>query len=242
MTKNLNGSKFALTRWTLVERTRGASPEAKAAMRELCEAYYAPVVAFVRREGYPGDCARDLTHEFFVRLLDADSIGGADRNCGRFRSYLLGAVKHFLMNQKRESAREKRDGGVGHVAIGPGTDTSPGIDPADGRSPSPDAMFDREWALVIIDRALAALEAEYGAAGDGEQFAALKPWISPAGPLQAQTETASQLKMSEGALKVAIHRLRKRFRELVRADIAQTLDDPAELDSEMQHLVEALAG
>jgi DNA-directed RNA polymerase specialized sigma24 family protein len=241
MTTNPNGSKFALTRWTLVERTRGSSPEAKAAMRELCEAYYAPVVAFVRREGYSGDLARDMAHEFFARFLSADSIGGADRGCGRFRSYLLGAVKHFLMNQKREAASEKRGGGVAHIAIGSGMDTSSDTDVADSRAISPDAMFDREWALVIIHRALAALEAEYAAAGNGEQFATLAPWISPAGPSQSQSETAARLTMSEGALKVTIHRLRKRFRELVRADVAQTLDDPAELDSEMQHLITALA-
>ena len=236
-----DGANFALTRWTLVERTHGSSPEAKAAMRELCEAYYAPVVAFVRREGHPDDSARDLAHEFFARLLSADSLGSAEPARGRFRNYLLGAVKHFLMNKRREANSEKRGGGLEHVAIGPGTDTSPGVDVAHSRSLPPDAIFDREWALAIIDRALVALEQEYDSAGNGAQFALLKPWLSPAAAPPAQSDVAGEMNVSAGAMKVSIHRLRHRFRELVRADIAQTLDDPDELDSEMQHLVSALS-
>jgi RNA polymerase sigma-70 factor (ECF subfamily) len=235
-----NGS-FALTRWTLVERTRGNSPEAKAALRELCEAYYAPVVTFIRREGQADDSARDLAHEFFAKILSGDSLGSAEPARGRFRSYLLGAVKHFLMNQRRNTTREKRGGDVNHLTIGPGTHTSPGIDVADNRALPPDAIFDREWALAIIERALIALEQECVSAGHAAQFAALKPWLSSAGAPQSQAQTAADLSLTEGAVKVAIHRLRRRFRELVRSDIAQTLDDPADLDAEMQHLVEALA-
>jgi RNA polymerase sigma-70 factor (ECF subfamily) len=234
-------SGFALTRWTLVERTRGDSPEARAALRELCEAYYAPVVAFLRFEGRCDDSARELTHEFFARLLSSESIGNAQPDSGRFRSYLLGAVKHFVINKRREAAAAKRGGSAVHISIGSESHTSPCIEVIDSHAMPPDAMFDREWALAIIDRSLLRLETEWTFAGREAQFAALKPWISPGGTAQSQSAVAAALKMPEGAVKVAIHRLRRRFRELVRADIAQTLNDPADLDAEMQNLVAALA-
>jgi len=241
MSNSSNGSGFALTRWTLVAKSRGDSPEAKAALRELCDAYYAPVVAFLRREGNDDDAARELAHEFFAKLLSSDSIGSAERSRGRFRSYLLGSVKHFLMNQRRDSMREKRGGGVVHVPIDSRSDTSQGIEVADNRVLPADAIFDREWALAIIDRALVSLEIEFTSTGNASSFEVLKPWISSAGASQSQADAAAALGMTEGALKVAIHRLRQRFRELVRRDIAHTLDDPADLDAEMQHLVAALA-
>ncbi len=241
MNDESNASRFALTRWTLVERTRGNTPEAKAALRELCEAYYAPVVAFLRREGHHEDSARDLAHEFFAKILSGDSLGSAEPARGRFRSYLLGALKHFLINQRRDAMREKRGGAAKHVAIGPGTDTSPGLDVADNRALPPDAIFDREWALAIIERALVQLEQECVAAGDAAQFAALKPWLSPVAPAHSQAQIAEQLGTTENALKVAIHRLRRRFRELVREQISQTLNRPEDLDEEMRHLIDALA-
>jgi DNA-directed RNA polymerase specialized sigma24 family protein len=236
-----NASGFATTRWTLVARTHGNSPEAKAAIRELCDSYYGPVVAFIRREEHGEDSARELAHEFFARLLSGDSLANADQAHGRFRNYLLGAVKHFLINKRRESKREKRGGGAVPLSISPGTDTSPGIDVEDSRALPADAIFDREWAVAIIERAMMTLERESTSAGNFKQFSRLKPWISPAGATQSQAQTAIDLDMTEGGVKVAIHRLRRRFRELVRSDIAQTLDDPTDLDAEMKYLVDALA-
>lgn len=233
---------FHTTCWTLVRNSRGGTPEARQALSELCAAYYAPVVAFLRREGREDDAARELAHGFFAMVLAEDSLGGAERNRGRFRSYLLGAVKNFLTNRRRNAAREKRGGGAEHVALGEGTDTSPGVDVADAAALPPDAAFDREWALAIVERALASLQREQEEAGQATQFAALKSWLTPAGATQSQADAAAQAGISEGALKVAIHRLRRRFRELVRKEVAQTLYDPAELDDEMRHLVAALAG
>ena len=138
--------------------------------------------------------------------------------------------------------REKRGGGAEHVAFDSGTDTSPGVDVADASALAPDAAFDREWALAIVERALALLQRESDTAGQSAHFAALKPWLTPAGSPAPQSEVATHLGLSEGAVKVAIHRLRRRFREIVRAEVAQTLHDPAELDDEMRHLVAALAG
>ena len=230
---------FHTTRWTLVREARGASPEARQALSELCAGCYAPVVAFLRREGRTEDAARELAHEFFAKVLADDALGEVERGRGRFRSYLLGAVKHFLANKRRDAAREKRGGGAEHVALGAGTDTSPGVDVPAADGLAPEAVFDREWALAIVERALTFLENE---SADRAHFVALKPWLTPAASPALQAEAAAALGLGEGALKVAIHRLRRRFRKIVRAEIAQTLHDPADLDDEMRHLVAALAG
>ena len=241
MTGKSDASGFHTTRWTLVRHARGASPEARQALSDLCAAYYAPVVAFLRREGRDEDAARELAHEFFAKVLAAEALGEVERGRGRFRSYLLGAVKHFLANRRRDAAREKRGGGAEHVAFGEGTDTSPGVDVTDATALPPDSTFDRAWALATVERALVLLEGESEEAGQTAHFTALKPWLTPAASPASQTAAAARLGLSEGAVKVAIHRLRRRFREIVRAEVAQTLHDPAELDDEMRHLVDALA-
>jgi RNA polymerase sigma-70 factor (ECF subfamily) len=232
---------FALTRWTLVERTRGNSPEARAALSELCTAYYGPVVAFLRRQVHADDAATDLAHEFFARLLEGGALAAVDRQQGRFRNYLLGAVKHFLLNERRDAGREKRGGGRECISLSAGTDTSPGIDVADQKAMPSDAFFDRQWALAIIERALGVLQQESEADHTVDQFAVLKPWLSIAGAPQSQAEAADQLGITENALKVAIHRLRKRFRQIVRLEVSQTLNNPAELEEEMRYLIDALA-
>ena len=231
---------FMSTRWTLVLRANASSPEGKAALSDLCEAYYQPVFVFLRRIGFDADTARDHAHSFFTHLLQR-GFPGPDPDRGRFRSYLLGAVKHFLANRRRDAAREKRGGGAEHVAFGEGTDTSPGVDVTDATALPPDSTFDRAWALATVERALVLLEGESEEAGQTAHFTTLKPWLTPAASPASQADTAAQLGLSEGAVKVAIHRLRRRFREIVRAEVAQTLHDPAELDDEMRHLVDALA-
>jgi len=159
---------------------------------------------------------------------------------GRFRSYLLGALKHFVANQRARQQREKRGGMVEHVSIGGTSDTEEPIAiPASGTNL--DAWFDREWALNLVERGLARLENEAKADGRLSQFEALKPWLTLNQTPASQVEAAHQLGLSEGALKVAVHRLRRRFRELVRVEIAQTLDRPDDIDAEMRHLVDALA-
>jgi len=231
-------SAFLTTRWTLVRNAHGDTPEAREALRELCANCYSPVVAFLHREGRDEESARELAHEFFARVLAGDAFGEAELGRGRFRSYLLGAVKHFLMNHRRDATREKRGGGREHTTLDEGTDTSPGAQIVDRAALPPDAAFDRAWALTMIARALTSLEQE---SGDPARFAALKPWLTPSARPAPQSATAAQLDMSEEALKVAIHRLRKRFRSLVRAEVSHTLHDPADLDDEMRHLVAALA-
>jgi RNA polymerase sigma factor (sigma-70 family) len=232
---------FAPTRWTLVLRARGESVEARGALSELCEAYYQPVFRFLRREGREEDAARELTQEFFARLLAGGGFGAADPRRGRFRSYLLGAVKHFLANQRDHDQRQKRGGGIAPESLDALTDTETTLQVADHASAPDDTLFDREWALAVMDRALQLLAAEFTGADKAEQFTALKPWLAGDAATLPQAEAAARLGLSESAIKVAIHRLRKRFREVIRAEIAQTMENPSEVDAELRYLVEVLA-
>lgn len=236
-----DSGSFAPTRWTLIERTRGASPEAKQALSELCGAYYPSVVAFLHRGGCEEDAAREQAHEFFAHLLARDALAGAERGRGRFRSYLLGALKHFLAREHERSQRQKRGGGCVAVPLDAHTETSPGLVLADPRALPPDQFFDRQWALVVLDRALAALERECAGAGKASDFERLKPWLAGAAAHGDQAVTARSLGLSEGAMKVAVHRLRLRLRAFVKAEVAQTLDAPDAVEDEMRQLFIALA-
>ena len=234
---------FTATRWTLVLRARGDSVESRAALSELCDAYYAPVYAFIRRVEPDPETARDLTQAFFADLLAQQSVGAVEPGRGRFRSYLLGAVKHFLAESRRKAAAAKRGGGQRPVSLEArtSTDTTSEWQIPDPAGTAPDSLFDRQWATALVDRAVAGLASESQAAGRGEQFDALKPWLLGNLADRSQAEAAHELGMSEGAFKVAIHRLRKRFRELVKTEIAQTVDDASQVAEELRYLVEVLA-
>ena len=228
---SFSASAFHPTRWTLVLRSRGQGEDAKVALSDLCAAYYEPVVSFLRRDGRSEDVARETAHAFFEFMLSR-GIGAPEQNRGKFRSYLLGALKHFLSKQRDAAFAAKRGGGMEHVPLVSEADTSPGL-------PMPGVFddtlaFDREWALTLIARALATLEAEH--AGKAATFAALKPWLG-GGSETSQTDAAHALGISESAVKVAIHRLRARFRELIRAEVAATVGDASEVTDELRHLV-----
>ncbi|MCP5518655.1 MAG: sigma-70 family RNA polymerase sigma factor [Verrucomicrobiales bacterium] len=239
---NARSVRPAPTRWTLVARARGETPEARQALGDLCAAYYGVVEEFIRWQTGDPQTARDLTHEFFSRLLGGGGLEGADPVRGRFRSYLFGAVKHFLGSERARRGAAKRGGHAGHLSLEQGgTDTHPGIEIADGRAASPEAEFDRHWATMMLARALDRLAAAMAAEGRSAQFELLKPCLQGASP-PSQASLAEALGMSETAVKVAIHRLRKRFREAVKAEIAETLRDPATVGEELRHLVQALAG
>ncbi len=224
---------FHPTRWTLVLRARGEGVEAKAALSDLCAAYYAPVIAFLRREGREEDAAREMAHAFFAAVLEG-GVGRPDQERGRFRSYLLGSLKHFLSKQRAATGALKRGGGAVLVPLTAETDTAPGLPPPVAPGPPPEWTFDREWAFTLIARALNELEAEH--THRPGYFAALKPWLEAA-PDGEQSRVAEALDMSGTALRVAIHRLRVRFRELVRAEVAATVYDPADTSGELQHLI-----
>jgi RNA polymerase sigma factor (sigma-70 family) len=234
---------FAPTRWTLVLRARGESVQARAALSELCEAYYQPVLRFLRREGRDEDAAREFTQEFFARVLTRGGFDEADPERGRFRSYLLGALKHFLADQRKQEHRLKRGGGIAAESLdAAGSDGESGsLQVADTSLPAPEAFFDREWALAVMARALAVLEKEFATAGKAAQFDTLKPWLMGEAPSMSQADAARCLGLSEGVVKVGIHRLRKRFREVVRAEISQTLHDPSLVDEELRHLIAVLS-
>jgi RNA polymerase sigma-70 factor (ECF subfamily) len=213
------------------------------ALGELCTAYWTPVFRFLRREGRTEDAARELTQEFFARILARDGFSSADRERGRFRSFLLGAVKHFLGDVRDRDRAAKRGGGVPPESLSAdgNTDTGAGFQIPDARADVPDTFFDRQWAFALMEHAFARLANEQATAGKAEQYRVLKPWLVGETAALSQADAAKALGMSEGAVKVAVHRLRKRFRELIRTEVAQTVPDSADADAELRYLVEVLA-
>jgi RNA polymerase sigma-70 factor (ECF subfamily) len=235
-------STFHSTRWTLVLRSRGDAPEARTALGELCEVYWAPVFRFLRSEGRSEDDSRELAQEFFARLLTRGGFDGADPAKGRFRSYLLGALKHFLAERRRHEGREKRGGGAVVESLDATThDTAPGLQIADTSASMSDRHFDREWAFAIMDRSLKAVQADFEKAGKSTHFEALKPWLVGDTDQLSQADAATQLGVTTGAVKVMIHRLRKTFRAAVEAEIAQTVPATEDIDEELRYLIEVLS-
>lgn len=233
------GADFRTTRWTQVRRAKAESPEGRRALLELCEAYYEPVATFLRCQFGDADGARDLAHDFFARVLAGGAIAHAQAERGRFRSYLLGAVKHFVSHHHEAARRLKRGGGADPISL---HDTETGEPRAvpDSSVLSPDAAFDRQWALTVLARALDALRAECVAAGRGEFFEGVKPWLTGEAAHGDQAALAASFGMNANALKVAVHRLKRRFRELLKAEVAGTLDDPAAVAEELHALFAAL--
>jgi RNA polymerase sigma-70 factor (ECF subfamily) len=201
-------------------------------LSELCAAYYNPVFAFLRATRRSEDEARELTQEFFARLLAGAKVSGAEPERGKFRSFLLGAVKHFLGDLRDRQDAAKRGGGVEHVSIDTATDGPESI--------PDDTQFDREWAVTLLARGIEVVEGELREAGKSEIFAVLKPWLTGESTALSMTDAAAKLGMSEGAVKVAIHRLRQRFRAAVRSEIAQTVEGEEAVAAEMSYLVAVL--
>lgn len=233
---------FAPTRWTQVLRARGKTIEAQAALGELCGAYWQPVFNFIRFRGLRDEVARELTQEFFARLLARGGLDTVEPGRGRFRSFLLGAVKHFLANEHDRAMAAKRGGGQAPISLQSGSaqETTTGLQIPDPAGPAPDTVFDRQWALTLVDRAMAHLATEFSAEGKQTHFDTLKPWLLGEVPELSQAEASRRLRMTEGAVKVAVHRLRRRFRDLVKAEIAQTIDDPLQVREELKYLFEVL--
>ena len=220
---------------------QGDAPEAHAALSDLCEAYWTPVFRFLCREGRNEDQSRELTQEFFSRILSGSGVENAEPGKGRFRSYLLGALKNFLSNQRRDAARIKRGGEAIIESIDSGgSETSPGLQIPDTTTSPTDATFDRSWALALIQRGLNGLQDSFKAAEKAEQFEVLEPWLMGDGEKLSQADAAAELGMSVGAVKVAIHRLRQKFGEIIRTEIAETVDTEEEVRQELRYLIEVL--
>jgi DNA-directed RNA polymerase specialized sigma24 family protein len=196
-----------------------------------------PLYVFVRHRGYAPADAQDLTQSFFARFIETGGFASADRERGRFRTYLLGAMKHFLANEWHRARTQKRGGGLSFLewdALAPEARYALEL----AQSSDPDLDYDREWALELIARAKKKLREESEADGKSQLFEALKPSLT--GDEPARSKTAARLGLSESALKAAVHRLRQRYRELLRAEIAETVSTRTEIDDEMRHLVEVL--
>lgn len=231
-------TRFATTRWTLVhEAARGGDRAAVAALGDLFRTYWPPLYRYVRRCGRSVPDAEDLVQGFFAELLQQDGLRLADRDRGRFRMFLLGCLKHHLAGEWRRDHRLKRGGFATHLSIDwRDAETGLGPEPADDRSP--DKLYDREWAVALLDKVLDDLAREE----DGLDFDRWKPFLSVGGASLPYAEIAARFGMTEGAARVAVHRLRKRYRLRLREEIGRTLADEALVDEEMRSLFAALAG
>jgi RNA polymerase sigma factor (sigma-70 family) len=233
---------FVTTQWSMVMAAGGsATPIAAAALEKLCQNYWYPLYAYVRRRGHSVEDAQDLTQEFFARVLERQWLARADRTKGRFRTFLLTAMKRFMANEWQRGCALKRGGGQQHVPIQfNAAETRYGVDPVDTRTP--EQVFEYRWAVALLDEVVKRLEAEFRANGQGDQFAVLKPCLVGDRAAQPYAELAARLGMEEGTVKVAVHRLRQRYRELLRAEIASTVASEQDVDLEMRHLFNVLSG
>ena len=231
---------FVTTRWTVVMTARvKASPESEDALQTLCKAYWPPLYSFVRRLGNAPHDAQDLTQEFFARLLQKDWLGAVERERGRFRTFLIMAVKRFLANEWDKHCAARRGGGQACLPLD--TQFAEECYLADtGPSQSADHLYERQWALTLLDQAMARLRAEYESDGRGGDFQRLKTYLTAGRGEIPYDQVAGELGTSEGAARVAVHRLRKRFREVFRAAVADTVSSAEDVDEEMHYVVEVL--
>ena len=217
-----------------------STPGSAAALEELCGTYWRPIYAFVRRQGHATDDARDLTQGFFAAFLERGDVHGLDPDRGRFRSYLLSAVKHYLGNQAERERALKRGGGARILSLSIEDDGGAAIDPEDGRTP--ERAYERQWALALLRRALDRLRAEQVAKGRGGLFERLKPSLAGQRIEGGHAAVAASLGLTTVAVKVAAHRLKKRYGELLTEEVARTVELPQEIEDELNHLFRALEG
>jgi len=237
-----NQAVFATTHWSVVLTAgRRDTPRAQHALARLCQTYWYPLYAYVRRRGYSAHDAQDLTQAFFARLLQHQSLTRADPDRGRFRSFLLAAMNHFLASEWKRGMAQKRGGGSATLSLDlAAAEERFDLEPAD--LSAPDKLFEKQWALTLLAEVLNRLEGEYQSEGKAGLFDALKQTLTGSRESQRYAELAPHLGLNESAVKVAVHRLRKRYRELIRAEIANTLDHSQNVEEEMRHLFRALTG
>ncbi len=232
MTPNRNRANFNTTRWSVVLKARDSG--SADAMSYLCRSYWQPLCAYALRRGHSHEAAQDLTQGFFVMLLEGKYVKNVEEGRGRFRSFLLGCFKHFMAHEWKKGQAEKRGGKALIIAL----DAERGIEPPSDRL-SPDRAFDRQWALTLLENVLSELEERYRARGKEQLFEALKPNLSSGDRYDARG-TALALGMTEGALKVAAHRLRRQYRDTLRRHVADTLDLKESVESELDYLLSVL--
>lgn len=230
---------LATTQWSQVLAARdGSDTEARKALEALCAVYWEPLYALVRRQCSSPDEAGDLTQAYFTELLAKDFLSDADPAKGRFRSFLLSSLKHFLSHQRERAGALKRGGGTSTLSLD--------IEGAEERyelqsaEMTPEQAFEYRWAVTMLNRALARLERDSADEGRGKHFETLKCYLTSAEAQVPYRETADALRISEGAVKTAVYRLRKRFGEYLRAEVADTVADPDEIDDEVRQLLSTL--
>lgn len=233
---------FATTHWSVVLAAgTAANPQAEAALERLCRAYWYPLYVFVRGSGYAPADAEDLTQEFFARLIAKHYLAAVHPERGRFRWFLLSALKRYLLNERERRGAAKRGGQAIHVPFdGEKAEERYRLDASDLQTP--DKLFDRAWAMGLIQQAHQRLQQEYALANKEDLFNHLTPFLSGDRGDATYAQTGASLGMSEGAMKVAVHRLRRRYRELLREEVAQTVRSPCDLEEELRSLQTAFSG
>jgi RNA polymerase sigma factor (sigma-70 family) len=234
------GRVFATTRWTVVLQAGGPTSEGSAAaLGQLCRTYWYPLYTYARRIGMPAHDAEDLTQSFFAYLLEKDSIARADRERGRFRSFLLTAFKNFNANEHARNSTTKRGGGHRMVSLDElQAENRYQLEPQ--TELTPEKLYDQKWAASLLEQVMATLRAEYEVLNKGPLFDLLRSVVWGGRQEGGYEELARQAGISEGAFKVAVHRMRNRFKECLRQEVAQTVVTPGEIDDELRHLLTAL--
>lgn len=231
---------FPATQWSMVVCSGGTNTaEAAPALERLCKAYWYPLYAFVRRRGFDAHESEDLTQSFFAHLFEKDALKNLDREKGKFRSFLLAALGNFLANEWNRRHSQKRGGN--NIISWDGINAEELYLHESADCVSPELLFERRWAFVLVDRVMGRLRQEYADAGKGEIFNRLQPHLTDKTGPGFYAETAAPLGMTEGAAKVAMHRLRRRFGELVRSEIAYTVSSPEQVEDEIRHLLAVIA-
>jgi RNA polymerase sigma-70 factor (ECF subfamily) len=233
---------FVTTHWSVVlSAQQHNSPQSAEALESLCRTYWYPLYAFVRRQGYSSHDAQDLTQGFFARLLEKDYLKSVNQEKGRFRTYLIVALKRFLANESDRERALKRGGGQNVLSLD--TETAENryrVEPAQGETA--DRIYERRWALTLLDRTLTRLQEEFAASGKADEFNHLKSCLTSERGSVPYSELAQALGQAEGTVRVAAHRLRKRYREVFREEIAHTVADPKEVEDEIRYLMSVLSG
>jgi RNA polymerase sigma-70 factor (ECF subfamily) len=230
-------AKVATTQWSQVLAARdGSDTEARRALESLCQTYWQPLYAYIRHQGYEPDEAGDLTQAYFTEFLEKDFLADVDPEKGRFRSFLLSSLRHFLSHERSRSLALKRGGGTLTLSLDTdGAEERYLQEPATGRSP--EEVFERRWALTVLGKALASLRRASAAEGQRRSFETLKPYLTGEEPTRPYREVAEELGMTEMAVRKAVHRLRRRFGKVLRAEIAETVADEEAIDVEVRHLL-----
>ena len=232
---------FTATHWSIVLEAQSESPAAQKALEILCRTYWRPLYGFVRRQGLGREEAKDLIQEFFARLLEHKNLNTVRREKGRLRSYLLVSIKRFLASERHRASGVKRYETGPYIPL----DELPDSDLADfelAETWSADRLYERRWALAVLEQALTRLDAEYRAAGTGPLFDKLKELLVGEEGRPLQAEIATELGMTENAVKQAFHRFRQRYRMLLREEVAHTVLAPGDVEDELRHLISVLRG